>query len=275
MKKMLLKCAISLCFLTGIAYAQIIPAGKSVVVMPLRYSYQVTREFYDEYMRAESSLKGYANEKASASYKEKYRDGYYSGSASASAKESFDGKYDLKAKSEAEYHASTDKEIVEKSLDSEKLTGIIESALSEAGVKLGMRNPDYAKAKTSEEAAKKAISKRAGDYVLTGDISSMRIGGIRRVPDGTNRRFSVDATCKINIKVTRASDSTSMFARTFTGKGSKTFDALDYIPTEDVIEMAVEEVAMQLTATLLGQRIAHPSESDREYQDSPGKRLVE
>ncbi len=275
MKKVLIKYSLGFFLLTGLVYAQTIPTGKSVVVMPLRYSYQVTREFYDEYIKAESSLKGYANEKASASYKESYRDGYYSGGISASGKESFDGKYDLKVKSEAEHHISTDKEIVEKSLDSEKLTGIIESALSEAGVKLGMRNPEYAKAKTSEEAAKKAISKRAGDYVLTGDISSLRLGGIRRVPDGTNRRFSIDATCKINIKITRASDSTSTFARTFTGKGSKTFDALDYIPTEDVIEMAVEEVAMQLSAAVLGQRIASPSESDREYQDSPGKRLVE
>ncbi|AFL67626.1 hypothetical protein [Sulfurospirillum barnesii] len=275
MKVLISKVLVGFLVMQGLLHAQVIPLDKSVVVMPLRYTYQVSREFYDEYSRAESSLKGYAHEKGSVSHNAQYREGYSGGSASASSKGSFDGKYDLKAKDEREFHASTDKVIVEKSFDSEKLTGIIESALSEGGVKLGMRNPEYAKAKTSEEAAKKAISKRAGDYVLTGDIVRMQLGGIRRVPDGTERRYAINATCKISIKITRASDSTSTFARTFTGKGSKTFDASEYIPTDEVIDMAVEDVALQITAALLGKRIANPSESDDEYQDSPGKRLVQ
>ena len=276
MKRFSLKIVVALLLAESLAYAQVVvPFDKSVVVMPLRYTYQVTREFYDEYARAESSLKGYAHEKGSASYDANYREGYYSGSASAQSKGSFDGKYDLKSKDESEFHASTDKVIVEKSFDSEKLTGMIESALSEGGVKLGMRNPEYMCAKTSEEAAIKAIAKRAGEYVLTGDIVKMQLGGIRKVPDGTHRRYAINATCKINIKITRASDGTSVFARTFTGKGSKTFDARDYIPADEVVDMAVEEVAMQITAAVLGKRIPNPSESDAEYQDSPGKRLVE
>jgi len=270
------KFLLALLLVEGLLCAQsIVPFDKNVVVMPLRYTYQVTREFYDEYSRAESSLKGYAHEKESASYNANSREGYYGGSSSASGKQSFDGKYDLKSKSESERHASTDKVVVEKSFDSEKLTGIIESALSEGGVRVGARNPEYATAKTSEEAAKKAISKRAGDYVLTGDIVRMQLGGIRAVPDGTNRRYAINAICKISIKITRASDGSSTFARTFTGKGSKTFDAADYIPSDEVIDMAVEDVAMQLTAAVLGKRIQNPSESDAEYQDSPGKRLVE
>lgn len=262
-----LKMFVSLLLLEGLLQAQVVPFDKSVVVMPLRYTYQVTREFYDEYSRAESSLKGYAHEKGSASYSGSYQKGYYSGSASASGKQSFDGKYDLKAKDEHEFHASTDKVIVEKSFNSEKLTGIIESALSEGGVKLGSRSELVSE--------KKAISKRVGDYVLTGDIMRMQLGGIRKVPDGTNSRYAINATCKINIKITRTSDGTSMFARTFTGKGSKTFDARDYIPVDEAVDMAVEDVAIQVTAAVLGKRIPNPSESDDEYQDSPGKRLVE
>ncbi len=260
----------------SLVWAQaLVPANQSVVVMPLRYTYQVTREFVDEYYRAESTLKGYAHEKGSASYNAQASSDYYNSSSGASAKRKFDGQYDLKGTSEKEYHASTDKVIVEKSLNSEKLTGIIESALSEAGVRLGTRNPEYAKAASSEEAAKKAIAKKAGDYVLTGDIMSLKLGGIRTVPDGSKRRFAINATCKINIKISRASDGTSVFARTFTGKGSKTFDAADYVPADEVIDMAVDEVAMQITAAVLGKRIQNPSESDEEYQDSPGKRLVQ
>ncbi len=101
------------------------------------------------------------------------------------------------------------------------------------------------------------------------------MGHIRTVPDGTNRRYSVSSTLKIIIKITDAKTGISTFSRTLTGKGAKTFDTLDDVPSEDAMEMAMDEVAAQLVAELTGQRFISPSESDAEYQDSPGKRLVE
>ena len=80
---------------------------------------------------------------------------------------------------------------------------------------------------------------------------------------------------ELNIKITDAKTGVSTFSKTLTGKGAKTFDALDYVPSEDAMEMAMDEVAAQLVAELTGQRFISPTESDAEYQDSPGKRLVE
>ncbi len=101
------------------------------------------------------------------------------------------------------------------------------------------------------------------------------MGNIRMVPDGTNRRYSVSSTLKMSIKITDVKTGVSTFAKTFTGKGVKSFDAIDYIPSEDTMDMAMDEIAVQVVAALTGQRILNPSESDAEYQDSPGKRLVE
>ena len=41
------------------------------------------------------------------------------------------------------------------------------------------------------------------------------------------------------------------------------------------MDMAMDDISAQIVAALTGQRIISPSESDAEYQDSPGKRLVE
>lgn len=265
---------LSIAGILGLVHAEVIPNDKSVVVMPLRYSYQLTRDFYDAYQQSESSLKGYARENASSSHKERYHDGEISQSDSASSRRKLDANYDLNAKSSSESHTSNDRVIIEKHLNTEKLTGIVESALSQAGVKLGMRHPEYLNYKTPEEAAKQALKDKSGDYVLTGDISSMYIGGFRRVPDGTNRRVAINASCKINIKLTQGSNGVSTFARTFTGKASKTFDGSESIPSQEVIDMAIEDIATQLAAELSGKKIPHPSEGDDEYQDSPGKRLV-
>ena len=37
----------------------------------------------------------------------------------------------------------------------------------------------------------------------------------------------------------------------------------------------MDDISAQIVAALTGQRIISPSESDAEYQDSPGKRLVD
>lgn len=258
MKKKLIKLASIILFCAVSLQSSVLEEGRSVVVMPLLFSYQVKQDFQTSYARAESSLKGYAKEKNSDSYNESYRDGRYISSARESSNSSIDGKYDLEKKSQYEATTYNDTVIVEKTLSTEKYTGILESALSEAGVLLGNRQ-----------------NQRINDYILTGDVVSVRMGNIRMVPDGTNRRYSVSSTLKMSIKITDAKTGVSTFAKTFTGKGVKSFDAIDYIPSEDTMDMAMDEIAVQVVAALTGQRILNPSESDAEYQDSPGKRLVE
>lgn len=258
MKNKLIKLASVILFCTVSLHASMLESGRSVIVLPLLFSYQVKQDFQISYAKAKSSIKGYAKEKTSDSYNENYRDGYYSSSARASANSSIDGKYDLKKESEYEAVSHNDTVIVEKTLSTEKYTGILESSLSEAGILIGDRQ-----------------TKRVNDYVLTGDVISVRMGNIRTVPDGTNRRYSVNSTLKISVKITDERTGVSTFAKTFIGKGVKTFDASDYIPAEETMDMAMDDISAQIVATLTGQRIVSPSESDAEYQDSPGKRLVE
>ncbi len=258
MKNKLVKLASALIFCAVSLQASVIESGRSVVVMPLWFSYQVKQDFQTSYLKAESSIKGFAKEKSSESYNDSYRDGRYSSHESNSSKDNFDGKYDLKKRSEYESNSYTDSTIVEKTLSTEKYTGMLESALSEAGLKLGTRQ-----------------NQKMSDYILTGDAISVRMGNIRTVPDGSHRRYSVSSTLKISIKITDPKTGASVFAKTFTGKGVKTFDASDYAPAEETMDMAMDDVAAQLLAALTGQRVVSPSESDAEYQDSPGKRLVE
>lgn len=258
MKNKLIKLASAILFCTVSLHASMLQSGRSVVVMPLLFSYQVKQDFQMSYAKVKSSLKGYAKEKSSAAYGESYRDGYYSSSAVAAANSNFDGKYDLKRESEYEAVSHNDTVIVEKTLSTEKYTGILESSLSEAGILIGNRQ-----------------TKRLNDYVLTGDVISVRMGEVRNVPDGTKRRFSASSTLKISIKVTDARTGVSTFAKTITGKGVKTFDGADFVPVEETMDMAMDDVSAQLVAALTGQRIISPSESDAEYQDSPGKRLVD
>lgn len=238
--------------------AAILDYSKSVVVMPLLFSYQVKQDYKISYAKAESTLKGYAKEKSSSSYNANYGGGYYSANANSSSSRNLDGKYDLKATSEYESTSYNDTVIVEKSLNTEKFTGILESALSEAGILVGSREKQSSK-----------------NYILTGDVVSARMGKIRVVPDGTQRRYSVGSTLKISIKITDAKTGIATFAKTFTGNGTKTFDAVDYIPAEETMDIATDEIAAQLVAALTGQRFISRSESDDEYQDSPGKRLID
>lgn len=258
MKNRFIKLATVLLFGAISLQASIIESNRSVVVMPLWFSYQVKQDFQTSYSKAESSIKGFAKEKSSDSYNDNYRDGRYSSHESNSSKENFDGKYDLKKKSEYESNSYTDSTIVEKTLSTEKYTGMLESALSEAGLHLGTRQ-----------------NQKMSDYILTGDAISVRMGNIRTVPDGSHRRYSVSSTLKISIKITDPRTGASVFAKTFIGKGAKTFDASDYVPSEETMDMAMDDIAAQLVAVLTGQRVVSPSESDAEYQDSPGKRLVE
>lgn len=57
-------------------------------------------------------------------------------------------------------------------LSTEKYTQILESALSRLGILVGNEQ-----------------NKEANDYVLTGDVVSLRMGEVRNVPDGTKRNL--------------------------------------------------------------------------------------
>lgn len=254
MKKLLIKSSLLLLSLINLSQASVIEPGRSVLVEPLLFSYQVKQDFQNSYVKAESSIKGYAKEKNSNSYSANQSAGYYSASGSASAKNSIDGKYDLEKKAQYESSSYNDTVIVEKILVTEKYTGIIEAALSEAGINVVSRDSK-------------------GDYKLTGDVVSVRTGNVRLVPDGTGRRYSVGSTLRISIKITNERTNVSSFAKTFTGKGNKTFDADDYLPAEESMDIAMDDLVSQMVYALTGTRVPNPSESDDEYQDSPGKRL--
>ena len=96
---------------------------------------------------------------------------------------------------------------------------------------------------------------------------SVRTGNVRLVPDGTGRRYSVGSTLKISIKITNEKTKVSSFAKTFTGKGHKTFDADDYLPAEESMDIAMDDLVSQMVYALTGTRVPNPSESDDEYQD--------
>ncbi len=256
MRKLLIKLSLISLSLTSLLDASVVEVGKSVLVEPLIFSYQVKQEFQNSYSNTESSIKGYVKEKNSNSNSENYREGKYSASARASSSDSIDGKYDLEMKDKYESSTYNDTLIVEKFLATEKYTGMIESALSDAGINISSRNAK-------------------GDYSLTGDVISARTGNIRLVPDGTGRRYSVVSSLKISIKITNNRTNVSSFAKTFTGKGNKTFDAANSIPVEDTMDIAMDDLIGQMVLALTGKRISNPSESDDEYQDSPGKRLID
>ena len=218
MKNKLIKLAGAILFCAVSLHASMLESGRSVVVMPLLFSYQVKQDFQTSYAKTSSSIKGYAKEKNSDSYHENYNDGRFSSSSRNSSNSNIDGKYDLKKESVYEENNYNDTTITEKTLSTEKYTALLESALSEAGVLVGNRR-----------------NQRVNDYILTGDVISARMGNIRTVPDGSNRRYSVSSTLKIIIKITDAKTGVSTFSKTLTGKGAKTFDALDYVPSEDAM----------------------------------------
>lgn len=284
-----------LCLLVGVsaASAQTIPLGGAVAVLPLTYRYNLDQEYIRTVVESDASLKGYFRENSSSSARSAYRDndrfgvngGGYSEQDSASAKSRASGNYDLKSKNRVQSEAFYDRTIVEKTLDSGKFTGILESALSEAGFRIADRSQlgklqiERANMKSKDFAAsptQKGSKIRVADYLLNGQIESMRLEGIRNVPDGTDRRFAVGGVVKISIKLTETSSGVSDFAKTFTGKARKTFDANDSVPAEEVMELAMDDLARQVAAALGGQRGQSDFyNEDSEYQDSPGKQLRE
>lgn len=280
-------------FFAANCLAQQLPLGSTVGVMPLTYRYNVDQEYIRTVVESKAYLKGHFKENASASARSNYQErdrfgmtgGSYSERESASARYGASGNYDLKSGSRVQAESYYDRTIVEKTLDSSKLTGILESALSEAGIRVA----DRSQLRYIEEERKKIHGKdfastkgqkqsrlSIADYLLNGQIESMRLEGIRNVPDGSGRRLAVGGVIKISVKLSSTTSGISDFARTFTGKARKTFDASDPIPANEAMELAMDDLANQLTSALCGvQSRGNEYDEDAEYQDSPGKRLRE
>ncbi len=288
--KTILKTLLALLACGAALNAAVIEEGKSVAVMPLTITYQVAQSFKADYVKAESKLKGFAKEDSASSYSNTREGDRFFTDSQRSNSRKLDGNYDLHGKDETTRYSYNDMNITERKLDTEAYTGIIESALSEAGIEVSNRDAVNTEATatdipqvtiTTDEnstvqpkvAENPKPQAQGSDYILTGQLNSARLDGIRKVPDGTNTRYSVKGTVKISVKITNAGSGKSKFARTFTGVGTNTFYAGDAIPSAEVMDMAMDDVAAQLTTALTGKKKPNPSESDDEYKDSPGKRL--
>lgn len=232
-----------------------VPAGKSVEIKPLAYKYTVVQNFEHSVLESSHSIDGQIKENESLSHNAKVSStGYFinHGSASANVSAKRDNQYkNYKESSVAAASTYNDTVMVEKTLYSEKMTGIIETALQESGIKTAQKN---------------------GDYVLTGQINKMEAGKPRLVPDGSGRRYAVASKTSIHIQISDAKTHKTVFAKSFTGTGQETFDVADPVPVDATIEASVEDLTQQLVSALSGK----PAQSKEvDYQDSPGKRLID
>ncbi len=267
----------------------IVAQGQSVAVLPLTHYYQVDQEFARSTIEAKNYLKGNFNEKMSGNSRKNVRvrdsnddmGGSYSDHASSSKKHDAKGVYDLESGGTVSVEKRTDRIITEKHLDTQKFTGILEAALSEAGIRIAdrqainkifsergkMEDPDFA-----PTALQRATKMHVADFVLTGQVISVRVEKPRTVPDGSNSRYAVGSSIKISVKLVNAQNGTSDFAKLITGRSRVTFDAADPAPIDQAADEAIEDLAAQLTTALTGQRAR--VDEDSEYQDSPGKKLI-
>jgi hypothetical protein len=250
----LLKHAVAaLCFSPFILNAAILPIGESVEVKPLSYNYTVVQDFEHSVAEASHNQNGSIKENESISHTSHVSgSGFFayqaSGSAKASAKRNNEYKdYQEKHK----YTASTynDTVMVEKIMYSDKMTSVIETAFNDAGVSMS----------------------KSGGYALTGSIKAMRCSKPRLVPDGSNQRYAITATTSVHIQVANKKTGKVVFAKTFTGTGQQTFNMNDPVPVDETVDMSVEDLTAAMIETLTGKKRS----TEVDYQDSPGKRLVD
>ena len=261
------------------------PAPGSVVVLPLTYRYQVVQDYSYSYAQVDSYLKGKANETAKTSVRSGERsnpDLYQDGEEQAvKTSVSRKGDYNLKSGATARGESWNDRTIVEKRLDSDQLAGYLESALSEAGYRIVDRAsiakmyPGSAKKSdpaAAEDVYRKIAAKRSSDYVLNGQIESIRLDSPRNTGHSA-RRYSVQAVVRVNVRLLNVKDGSAGFARTLTGRAAKTFDAADPIPAAEVTDAAMDDLAHELVSALTG-RPPKSLDDESDYADSPGKRLI-
>lgn len=265
--------------------AQPVPPESTVGVMPLTFRYMVDQEYQATVIEADSYLQGTFKEDMQSSAHSNARDNSHSGMIASgfssgysdSAKHKGSGEYDLQSGRRVKLESYNDRTVVEKSLDSGVFTGILESALSEAGIRVADRSQlkkiiaeqeNRGHAKTGQGQVQLA------DFLLNGQIETMRLEGVRKIPDGTNTRYSVGGVLKISIKLSDTRTGVADFARTFTGKARKTFESNAPVPADDVLDAAMDDLARQIVSALTGERKqSNVDDEDSEYQDSPGKRL--
>lgn len=275
---------LGLLLLAGSAHA----AGGSVVVLPLTYRYQVAQDYAQSCVQVDSYLKGKANEtaKTSARSGERSNPDLYQDGEERAAKTSVSrkGDYNLKSGATIRGEAWTDRTIVEKTLDSDQLAGYLESALSEAGYRIVDRAsiaklyPGAAKKSdpaAAEDVYRKIAAKRSADYVLNGQIESVRLDSPRNTGLSA-RRYSVQAVVRVNVRLLGVKSGEADFARTLTGRATKTFDAADPVPAAEVTDAAMDDLARALVSALAGRpgQSARPLDDESDYADSPAKRLI-
>ncbi|ADR33891.1 hypothetical protein Sulku_1228 [Sulfuricurvum kujiense DSM 16994] len=251
--KLIQYAVIALCTASFALNGAILPAGESVEVKPLTYNYVVVQDFEHSVAEVSHNVDGTIKENESLSHSEHVSgSGFFSVHAAGSANTSAKRDNEYKAyKENHNYMASryNDTVMVEKVMYSEKMTGIIESAFNEAGVSMS----------------------KSGNYVLSGSIKAMRCSKPRLVPDGSNVRYAITATTSVHIQIANKNTGKVIFAKTFTGTGQQTFNMNDPVPVDDTVDMSVNDLTASMIETLTGKK--RPTEVD--YQDSPGKRLVE
>jgi hypothetical protein len=265
-----------------------IPTSSTVAVFPLTYNYQVVQDYTRTVIQTDATLKGHFKEDGRFSSKssDRFHDSEtrHSSSSHSNVSDSYShkasGNYDLNATKRISGESFKDRTIVEKQLDTNRLTGIIESAISSAGYSIvdrsamnkvfaereKMSDPEF-----SPTAIQAATKMKISDYILSGQLLSYRVDGVRTVPDGSNRRYAISGVVKASIKIINAQDGTSNFSRTITGQSRKTFDVSDPVPYESAMDEAMEDFSSQLANQLIGK--TQNLTDDEIYQDSPGKRL--
>ncbi len=243
----------ALCSVSVALSAAILPEGESVEVKPLTYNYVVVQDFEHSVLEATHNRDGSIKEDENFSHNSHLAGGGFfafqaSGSANVSAKRNNEYK-DYKENRKLTATAYNDTVMVEKVMYSDKMTSVIETALNDAGVSMS----------------------KSGEYALSGAIKSMRCSKPRLVPDGSNERYAITATTSIHVQIANKKTGKVLFAKTFTGTAQQTFNMHDPVPVDDTVDLSVDDLTASMIETLTGKKRS----SEVDYQDSPGKRLVE
>lgn len=242
----------ALCSTSFVLSAAILPAGESVEVKPLTYNYTVVQNFENSVAEITHNQDGSIKEDENVSHSSHVMgSGFFSFSAAgaiqASAKR--DNEYkDYKEKHKLSASTYNDTVIVEKVMYSDKMTSVIETAFNDAGVSMS----------------------KSGEYVLSGSIKAMRCSKPRLVPDGSNQRYAITATTTVHIQIANKQSGKVVFAKTFTGTAQQTFNMNDPVPVDDTVDMSVDDLTAAMIEALTGKKRS----TEVDYQDSPGKWLV-
>ena len=243
----------ALCTTSIVLSAAILPSGESVEVKPLTYNYVVVQDFEHSVAEISHNKDGSIKEDEGASFSAHQAGaGFFSYNAAASANVS--SKRDNEYKDYKEHHKATasrynDTVMVEKVMYSDKMTSIIETAFNDAGISMS----------------------KSGENVLSGSIKAMRCSKPRLVPDGSKERYSISATTSIHIQIANKQTGKVLFTKTFTGTAQQTFNMHDPVPVDETVDMSVDDLTESMIETLTGKKRS----TQVDYQDSPGKRLVD